>query len=380
MKGKIGIMIALALMLMTPVAIAYGTGMGGVPITDPGEQYMQNAENAHMFGTFTYDAVTGEVSGRFVEFRMSDDGTISDYTVKHSDSSIKVFDEVYLEAFTPRGTPRVEGAMFQYTGAEAMIMAHNNPSAVLHFTTMNSGDTVVYVLADGFTATALPESYNVKIQGNGVTAYLINGNSNISIENNTVTVGFESASESVFRLTPVEGPVGQTNQNKVTEKIQEGKIIAEVSVSVYNGEHGVDAVTYGRDVQTQVQNAEINRVEIKVSAESQEGKCVVINVDKETMSLSTDHEIVVKLDGSRMEKTDVDTVLNSNDAKGRYSVAEGSDAYQIYVYIPHFSDHTLTVETETSGSNTEASTPGFTALFLVMGLVIATGMVYLQRR
>ncbi len=384
MKGKIGIVMALSLLMLAPLALGYGADSGQTtpPINmDPWEQCMQNAEKAYMFGTFSYDAVTGDVSGRFVEFHTSGDGMISDYTVKRSDSSIKVFDQVYLEAFTPQGTPRVEGAMFQYMGTEAMIMAHNNPPAVLHFTTMTGEDTVVYVLADGFTATKLPESYNVRIQGNGLTGYIINGKSNITIENNTVTVTLPAASQSLFRAMPVESVVGQMNQDKIMEKIREGKVIGEISVSAYSGEKSADIMKYQHQVQVQLQLAEQNKLQIKVSAEFQEGKCIVVNIDKETMKLSENQEIVVKLDGQKLRKeSNIDNVLNANDAEGRYNIAEGTDGYQISVYIPHFSDHTLTVEPESSTSTGETAMPGFTGAVAIIGTLAAMGIAAAYRK
>ena len=382
MKGKIGIVIALSIVMLTPMVLAYGSdsgSSGGQPVQDPWKQCMKNAENAHMFGMFTYDSATEEVSGRFVDFTISQDGTISNYAVERSNSSITIFNTVYLEKFTPAGTPKVNGAMFQYTGDEAMIIAHNNPAAVLHFTVQNTENTVVYVLASGFTATKLPESYNVRISGNGITGYIINGNSNISIENNTVTITLNAASQSLFRVMPVEGPVGQMNQAKIMEKIEEGKVIGEVSVSAYGGERSSDMMQYQRQVQMQIQSAQQNMLQIKVSAQYQEGKCVIINVDKETMAVSGNQQIVVKMDGQKMEKVDIDTVLNAHDSKGSYNVAEGSDGYQICVYIPHFSDHSLIVETE-STDTTPSQTPGLTAGALILGSIAALGIVAVLRK
>ena len=382
MKGKIGIVLALSLAMLAPVVLAYGGDSGQTAPTtnDYMKQCMRNAENAKMFGTFTYDATTEKVSGRFVEFTVSQDGRISDYTVKRSDTSIKVFDEAYMRDFTPMGSPRVEGAMFRYTGSDAMIMAHNNPPAVLHFTTQNSMDTAVYVLADGFTATKLPESYNVRIEGNGLIGYIINGNSTVSIDNGTITIVLPAASQSLFRAIPVDGIVGQMNQAKIMEKIQEGKVIGEVSVSAYSGEKSSDMMQYQHQVQLQVQNAQQNKLEIKVSAQYPEGKCVVINIDKGTMALSGNQQIMVKMDGQKMEKADIDTVLNAHDSKGRYNVAEGSNGYQICVYIPHFSDHTLTVETENTGESSQSQTPGFTAGAVIIGSIGALGIAAAIRK
>ena len=383
MKGKIGIVIALSVLMLTPVVLAYGSdsgSSGGQPISNPWKQCMNNAEKAHMFGMFTYDSAIGAVTGRFVDFTISQDGKISNYAVERSNSSITIFSSVYLENFTPSGTPKVNGAMFQYVGDEAMITAHNNPAAVLHFTVQNTGNTVVYVLASGFTATKLPKSYNVKISGNGITGYIINGNSSISIDNNTVTVTLNSASQSLFRVIPVDGPVGQRNQDKIMEKIEEGKVIGEVSVSAYGGEKSSDMMQYQRQVQMQIQNAQKNMLQIKVSAQYQEGKCVIINVDKETMNASANQHIVVKMDGQKMEKADIDTVLNAHDSKGRYNVTEGSNGYQICVYIPHFSDHTLTVETESTSNEESQQTPGFTAGALVIGSIGALGIMAILRK
>ncbi len=386
MKLKIGIAVLLAMAVLAPVASASITPRDtnispDMPEYDMWKQCMDKAENARMFGLFTYDANTGEVSGRFVDFIISDNGVVSDYTLKTEKGDYTVFAEAYMEEFTPAGSPLMEGAMFQYSADEGLLMAHNNPAGLLHFTTMVGGNTVIYDLADGYTARLLPDSYNVEITGTGFTGYIINGNSSITIENSTVTVELYGASQSLFRAMPKESVVAEKNMEKISEKINEGKIIGEISVSGYEGEHEIDSMRYQNNMELKLQRMEQNRIEIQVSGDFNEGKCIVINTDSDTVSISEGQKIQVSFDGKVMERAgNIDEVLDANDATPRYYVEQGDNGYQISVYIPHFSEHTITVESVDDDDSTGESTiPGFTALG-ALGALALVGALLLTRR
>jgi hypothetical protein len=342
---------------------------------------LNNAEQRNMFGVFSYDSGTGNVSGRFLSFIVDkNNGMITNYTIKRDTGSILVFQQVQLSSFYSIGNPRVDGAMFAFNGTDTRIMAHNNPPAILLHRTQGAANNVTYTLASGFVASAIPNSTNVAIEGNGQYALLLIENGTATITGSGITVNLQPWAKSVFRFQPNIGVDAQVDQTLVEEAISSGKLACECSVVAYNGSVEQDFIGYQERLTLRIQEAVQNRLELRVSADYGVGKIIVINVDNNTIRAQTAAEIGLTLDGVRLQQTaNVGDIFTAQGTESKFHVVNAEGAFQILIYLGHFSEHSIVVESIGTPAQ-PSSTILIVGLVAIVALVAVAAMVAIRKR
>jgi hypothetical protein len=333
-----------------------------------------------MFGIFSYDKTSGNVSGRYLTLIVDEStGTITDYTIKRETSSILLFTKVQPQSFTGSKVGRTDGAMFMLNGSKMLIMAHNDPPAILLYRTQGAGNTVTYTLASGFVATAITGTNNVAIDGNGQHALLLVENGTATINGSSISVVLEAWAKSVARFQPDVGLYAQVSQSQVHQAISSGKLACECSMSLYNGTLEQDFTGYQEGLTLRVQEAVQNRLRLQVSAQFSTGKIVIINVDNGTINARTAAEIGLTIDGVQLQQTaNLGDVFAAAGTESKYSVAAAEGAYQIVLYIGHFSDHTIVVEPVNAQSGLPASL--IVPLFALVAIVAVVALVAIAKR
>ncbi|MEM2977453.1 MAG: hypothetical protein QXW06_07375, partial [Thermoplasmata archaeon] len=136
MAGVFAGFVVVVLALGAAAASGPGNGPGpGGPGQDPaGNALMNRAQELNMFGQILLNETS--FSGRYIGFSV-EDGAILNYTVQ--DSGTVLFEFVALEPFCCTGWS-ASGAVARVNGSTAVIMAHNNPAAVLHITKMQGAN------------------------------------------------------------------------------------------------------------------------------------------------------------------------------------------------------------------------------------------------
>jgi hypothetical protein len=336
------------------------------------EQAMKIAEQCKLFGQFTYDA--GSVSGRFVEFYIDNvTGTISDYTIKRPTGSIEIFETVTIAEFTPEDEPRVEGSVFIFDELNVRIRAHNNPPAVLHYAGINEPNFVTLTLAQDLSAT-IKTNNTVAISGEEFDAILVTGNSEIDISGSTIEVNLSVSASVLFRAIPKLGAsIWRENQDKICDAIGDGKIGAELSVVARDGTWVEDHIPY-QDVQMRTTGAEKGRVEIEVTADLEEGKVVVINVDLESLDIASTTELEVLYDDIELDNVQsIDALLEGTEAA--YYVTVSEVGVQVLVSIPSFSTHTITIQKTEVIKDKKAPTIGFMTMLIVIAAIATVAIL-----
>jgi len=347
---------------------------------------MDNTQEHHSYYVGGFVENNGAVTGRFVNFSFDENGGMQDFTV----NNVMVFQEISYENETV-GNYRVMGPVFMYWGVQIQgfpsgfgdngfpempgmnetmawkfIHVHDNPAGVLHIVEHGS-DAVKFTLAQGVNATLVNST--VELSG-AVDAYILVANGAVSVESGEITVrtGINNGTTSIVFLEPGHWKIPRKIRHRIMEGIREGKVGGEM----YIGAKGTDFVNYSYQMRASVQVEKQNHIQIKVSSEEHQGKVMVINADKDMLQYDEHHRIVVKFDGNRAKEVSVDEVMQGG-TEAKYAVVDNGDSVSILVYIPHFSEHTIDVESEAvSAVSTVASNPlllGVMALIVVLVIV-----------
>ncbi len=347
-----------------------------------------------MVGGFNYS--NGVANGTFVDFKIDPrTGEISNYEV----NGTAVFTEVSYENETT-GSVEVNGPVLWYYGLGTQVNwsdhnpkwntmwrflhVHDNPAAVFHIVVYGQ-DTITYKLASGESAKV---TGNHTVQINGTVQGTLIHTGKATVEGNVIKIKIGENNYEFGNYTYKGGSVifirnnawhfRERVRNMIIKAIAEGKMGGELRIGS-NGKHDFVNYTYG--FHAMVKNEEKNHISVTVESENHEGKVVMITVDKNNLQYDSSHKIVVKLDGQELQMTSENDVL-AGGSEGKYAVIDGGNEVTLMVYVPHFSEHTLDVESQpTSGVAEIMGNPMLmgAAIAIVLIIVIAA-IIILKRR
>jgi hypothetical protein len=111
-----------------------------------------------------------------------------------------------------------------------------------------------------------------------------------------------------------------------------------------------------------------NMVRVRVRAEFSEGKVVALNIEENVLRFGNSENVRVRFDGEWIQRGSVEQVMAAEGEQARYveTVEEGGS--QFLVYIPHFSEHIIEIESLFEGelfTGTNYAVMGISILTLV---------------
>lgn len=356
-------------------AAAASAGAGNGPGAGPNQeqernQAMSQAEECNMFARTNQSG--NEFSGKYMMFKYGN-GTIEDYRV--GGSQLRLFASVGPDSFNFSGSG-ADGPVAYVNGTAARFTAYNNPSSALQF--QKTGDALVklsFELGAGLAAQKVNGSQNIRI-GGPVEAMLVVENGNCTVNGSHIEVSFGpgngSATVRVKTQTRAEASL------QIQEKVASGRLAGEMDVVAVNGSHTECALAYNHSTGMAVKNAGRGKVSLAVKAEYSEGKLFRIGMDRDTAGTGSANELQCKLDGKAMKRVSVqelERLQEQRSTQAAYCVEFGEKGCDVLAYVPHFSEHELTVE-KVVPANTQAA-GGFElavmALALGIALVVAVG-------
>ena len=371
----------LAAMLSIPVIPAMSTA--GI----------QQHEGGFQIGRFNY--TNGFANGEFVNFQINDKtGEIENYKV----NGTMVFQSVTYENETS-GSVWTKGAtLFYYGMGEKInfnysmskmnfmwrfIHAHDNPAGVFHIVVYGE-DTVTYTLATGIQAVQT-NKHIITLNGTITGVLIFTGNAVINGNKISVTMGaknytfgnYEFRGGSAIFIKTGGWNLPSKIREKIINAIQQGKMGGEIDI---NGKNS-DFINYTYGLHANVKSSEKNNVQISVSSENSEGKVIMINVDKSTLNYDSNHEITVKIDGKVIKEESEDSVM-AGGSEGKYAVVNGENTVTILIYVPHFSSHSVDIQSQekTPVIGDLAGNPLMLGVIVLVIIVIIAGIVVVIKR
>ncbi len=128
------------------------------------------------------------------------------------------------------------------------------------------------------------------------------------------------------------------------------------------------------------QALESGRIEVKVKGEFDEGRHMLLNLNKTNLLELGNFDVL--FDRLKISEMPLDEIMDYSGDEAKYSIEEGVDGTLVVVYIPYFSEHTITIE---SSEQADTQGDGGNAFLLVGGLffTIMVGLIglgYVQRK
>ncbi len=125
-----------------------------------------------------------------------------------------------------------------------------------------------------------------------------------------------------------------------------------------------------------------------VDSDSPTGKLVVLDIDDSLLEIPDVDHVQILMDGEEITFRDFAMVISASGDEAVYCILIGESGYQLFVYIPHFSEHTIDVKT-TRGSGSDPTDGGepsmvflaiIAVLLFVAVMAIVVVMVLIQVR
>ncbi len=124
-------------------------------------------------------------------------------------------------------------------------------------------------------------------------------------------------------------------------------------------------------------------VDVVVDSDISTGRIVIINVDKEILQTTSVEKLLVSFDNSAMSPTDtLETLMEkvqNKDITPSYYVLSGDQLTTVFVYVPHFSTHTISIKSLTSGL-TPFSNIILPIVLSAVFICLSSGAIILQKK
>ncbi len=175
--------------------------------------------------------------------------------------------------------------------------------------------------------------------------------------------------------TDVEGiePPSGYDRNIIDTAVEDGTLAGAGYMFAENGNVQWSDTNSYSDPTFQMAFVDVreNLVEIEVDSLIPEGRIVSLNLNEGALDAATINELLVKLDDSPVDAYDTLEELTRlvGGAEPGYYAMFSETGMTIFVYVPHFSTHTITVETVHSAI-TNILVPALLAMVFVAAIVL----------
>jgi hypothetical protein len=340
MKKRFVLIVGLA--VLTVVSGAFPSAFAGTTITEESsDSYSVTSE----FMNFLYTGSMGQ-----------DALSITDFEV--SDGKNKVFEEIRINFFSPVNEPYVDSSGLRVVaeGQYATATVHSNPAATFEFATFRQNAATFKFSTD---VGAIDMGSHLFIGNENLRAELILlGDGNISKTSaNEFSIEMESSSSMVFRNDFI-------GQEPIGDRIADGAIAGELFVSKDQYSVTEDLVEY-LPMSMEITSSGTDELEVEVSGDFDEGKVLIFDISREVLTMSKD-DLTVKMDGQDVPARPIDEILEASGRESGYALLETGEYFQVYLYMPSFSTHTITFG---------GATPGHFEILAGMGLAVAVTSV-----
>ncbi len=133
-------------------------------------------------------------------------------------------------------------------------------------------------------------------------------------------------------------------RNEIQSGAENGTIPLEATFTYRNRHMVHENNHYQSGIELELDEAEGNKVQLRVRAEYHEGKVVVINIEGNVLRFRNGEGAKVYFDGKQIQQGSINEIMNAKGEQAKYVGVIGEGGAQFLVYIPHFSEHTITIE------------------------------------
>jgi len=161
-------------------------------------------------------------------------------------------------------------------------------------------------------------------------------------------------------------------REQIKHGVQNGTCIMECTLIKKEGQIVNNNYYYQNGSEVKLKEMNTNMIRVTISAEFQEGKVIVINVEDDVKKFENMDEIKVSFDENPIEPVTIKEVMKAEGSSSKYSAALDEGGTQFLVYIPHFSEHTIDIESVPGQSQEDSLTDSY--IFIGLGILILIGL------
>ncbi len=316
-----------------------------------------------------------------------------------------IFSSVQINGFEPKAIPNAFADYLVFQGKNTLIRYYDQEGGSIHYASSDKNTNILFEVPIGFEITQLPDDIyyilpvtdekggensntgipespwqTIWIKSNTTTTSINCYNGTVTINGQTIEVEL-SAYGYLDIYTWVEYPVPPmvndfwysdlniTQDKTVIENAKNNGTIpaegwytknelqpptAQLSNQIIQGDVTSNYYTYD-DPTFNMNFSSIDGSGVNVIVDSQipTGRIVIINVDKEVIQTTSVEKLLVSFDSAVINPTDTLEALmekeQNKDTDAAYYALSGERLTTVFVYVPHFSTHTISIKSLTSG-------------------------------
>lgn len=345
--------------------------------------------------------------------------------------NLTVFESIEIEGFIPVGHPGVFSDLFVFQGEDALMMFYDRDWNHGFYTSGDVNNTIIFTVADGFEISMFPDDWEYKwryeeeweeereedpegdwedpddyeepyyweqlwteiwIEYNNTVTNIIIDNGNATIDNNTISVQLNENGHldiSTWTEMPYFPIIDELwydaeyeEEMMLIEEAREDGLIAgegwyfegDRKQGYYEEDLDNSDFAFYEDPTFNMEFIDMGDdiVDVVVDSGIPDGRIVMINLNDEAIEANSVDDLSVKLDGKKIEHTKtLDKLMDQVDGdEAKFYALFGDEGITVFVYVPHFSTHTITIESILS-STSNILVPTVLALVLVAVAVLA---------
>lgn len=316
---------ALVALTLLPIAVVVGTshasaatvawnrgsatasGLLAQDLDVPSSDAIQRGQDSHLFAPFSWDGLVA--SGPFLRFDyLPDTGSILDYLAVNGTQMSVLAESIQVEGFRPVSPPLISAATFTISGPQAIIVAHDEPMALLEIRTLGEPQNVTFRFPATSTslqvsrATAWPAASLSFTYGSN-TGRIIVGRGELSVNGSVVTAAL--AADDYLALRAVPGAVEHAaERTAILDAFASGRLAAEYDlVAVSTGGWLENSAQYHAVMGKADSSVRFNQATLNLDMPTSRSGLVLLAFDPVTMPADLQHTLVVANNGTVIPET-----------------------------------------------------------------------------
>lgn len=286
---------------------ATASGLLAQDLDVPSSDAVQRGQASHLFAPFSWDGLVA--SGPFLRFDyLADSGSILDYLAVNGTQMSVLAESIQIEGFRPVSPPLLSAATFTITGPQAIIVAHDEPMALLEIRTLAEPQNVTIRFPATSTslqvssATAWPAASLSFTYGSN-TGRIIVGRGGLSVNGSVVTAAMSA--DDYLALRAVPGSVEHAaERTAILDAFASGRLAAEYDlVAVSSGGWLENSAQYHAAMGRADSSAVFNRASLNLDLPTSRSGLVLLAFDPTTMPADSQHSLVVEDNGTVVPET-----------------------------------------------------------------------------
>jgi hypothetical protein len=301
-----------------------------------------------------------------------------------------IFTSITIDDFKPIGTPTAYANFLAFQGSNVLMMFYDQEGGGVHYYTGQRSASITFVVPEATNITPQTNSYlipngkiinlgtpiasmvwhSIQLTSDDVVTSITVTNGTISSSDQTVTVQLE-AYGSLDTYSWIQHPAPKivndfwySDLNIKKEKIiienakSSGVIPAEgwysdesaapPQASVASNYYTYNDPTFAMNFSS----IDKRTIDIVVNSEIPAGRIVIINIQKKVLETSSLNDLLVNIDHTGIPQAnsleDLMSKVEAKDTTGAYYALMGEQLITVFVFVPHFSTHTISIRTLTA--------------------------------